>query len=215
MSADQRPADGGPLPALLGRREQVLDLLSKHFAAGHIELEDMERRMEIAARAVTASDLESALSGIVRAQPAAPAAGTAVAKSRPRVRRTVAFLGGHHREGRWTAPLEHKATAVMGGVQLDYRDAVFEGAASELELFVMFGGVQIIVPPDLDVEVDGSAILGGLHNGAMEIEGTARRPHRLVVHARVIMGGVDVKIMDREEPGAASPPGTPPSPGTP
>lgn len=208
MSAGDLPAP----PPSPERRDRVLEVLSQHFAAGRIELEDMERRMEIAARARTAADLEAALAGITPAAKAAvPAApvSTAVAPARERPRRTLAFLGGHRRAGRWSAPAYQKASAVMGGIQLDYREAVMAQGESELELSVFWGGVQIIVPPDLEVEVEGSAFLGGIHNGAMEPEGQGRAVRRLRITARVIMGGVDVKVMDREAV-AALPPGTRP-----
>src|SRR5262249_14786492 len=41
------------------------------------------------------------------------------------------------------------------------REARLPPGIVEIRVFALFGGVQIIVPPDLAVEVSGSAIFGG------------------------------------------------------
>ena len=43
------------------RRETVVQTLSSHFAAGRIELEDLEQRLEVAMRAQTLEELDGAL----------------------------------------------------------------------------------------------------------------------------------------------------------
>jgi hypothetical protein len=188
-----------PAPAP-DRREQVLELLSQHFTAGRIELDEMERRMEIAARAATPEDLDRALDGLRETRVPVPAPhAVPMGPDRPAGKRwSLAFLSGLNRKGRWFPARRHTAAVLMGGVELDFRDAELEPGTTEVTLWVMWGGVEIIVPPDMDVEVDGVAIAGGLRDVAQHPKPLEEQRYRLRVKARVLMGGVDVKVRRRK-----------------
>jgi predicted membrane protein len=81
-------------------------------------------------------------------------------------------------------------TAIMGGIEVDLREADIVGKA-EIAIFAMWGGVEIKVPPTWRVRVSGLPLLGGwddkttlpLQDGAPE----------LVVHVTAIMGGAEIK----------------------
>lgn len=193
-----------PAPAP-DRREQVLELLSQHFTAGRIELEELERRMEIAARAGTPEELDVALDGLRDTRAPAPAPNAVpMGPDRPAGKRwSLAFLSGLNRKGRWFPARHHTALVLMGGVQLDFRYAELEPGTTEVTLWVMWGGVEIVVPPDLDVEVDGVAIAGGLRDVAQHPKPLEEQRFRLRVKARVLMGGVDVKVKPRKGGGDA------------
>lgn len=82
-----------------------------------------------------------------------------------------------------------RAITVFGGLDLDLRDATLDPAGAELCLYTVFGGVRISVPPDVEVDVAGTAVAGG-H--------VADRPApeqpigRLAVGAATVFGGVEV-----------------------
>lgn len=80
-------------------------------------------------------------------------------------------------------------SAVMGGVDLDLRQADIVGQA-EISVFVLWGGVDIRVPATWRVVVGGLPVLGGWEDK------TSPPPQPdapvLVVHVTAIMGGVDV-----------------------
>jgi hypothetical protein len=64
----------------------------------------------------------------------------------------------------------------------------------EVHVLTLMGGVEIIVPPQLAVESDGVAIMGGFdHAGsapaAADAEATVLR-----IHGFAVMGGVEIKI---------------------
>jgi predicted membrane protein len=80
-------------------------------------------------------------------------------------------------------------TAVMGGVEFDLRQAATDGEAV-IDVFAMWGGVEIFVPPDWAVSNDVVAIMGGAEDKSTGNQ-TAR--HRLKVRGFVIMGGVEIK----------------------
>jgi hypothetical protein len=91
-------------------------------------------------------------------------------------------------------PTEFKggsAMAVFGGCEVDLRHAVLpEGGVAVVDVFAMFGGIEIKVPDDWQVVNRGSAVLGGFENKSRPLPGSNRR---LVVTGTAIMGGVEVK----------------------
>ena len=82
-------------------------------------------------------------------------------------------------------------TAIMGGIELDLRQAGTENGQAVIDVFVLWGGIEIIVPPDWAVSNEITPIMGGAEDGST---GTQQAKHRLVVTGVVIMGGVDIKV---------------------
>jgi predicted membrane protein len=101
----------------------------------------------------------------------------------------LAFWAGIERKV--TSALFRRAdiTAVMGGIQLDFRQAAINGEAV-VDLFVFMGGVEIKVPPDWIVSNQAIAIMGGAQDKST---GSADSKHRLVLRGFIMMGGVEVK----------------------
>jgi hypothetical protein len=99
---------------------------------------------------------------------------------------SVSPLGG--------TPTEFKggsAMAVFGGCEIDLRHAVLpDGGAATVDVFAMFGGIEIRVPDDWQVLNRGNAFLGGFENKSRPLPGSQKR---LVVTGTAIMGGVEVK----------------------
>jgi hypothetical protein len=80
-------------------------------------------------------------------------------------------------------------TAVMGGCALDLRQASIVKEAV-LDVFTIWGGINIKVPPDWTVVWTGTALMGGF------AEKTASAPEqgkRLLIRGYAIMGGVEVR----------------------
>jgi hypothetical protein len=107
----------------------------------------------------------------------------------------VAILGGSRKVGRWRPPPHMHAVAFWGGVVLDLRDAILPDGRFEVSAFAVMGGVDIIVPPGLPVEVNGVALLGGFDQAAETAYGDDDEDGpRLVVSGFALMGGVSVKL---------------------
>jgi predicted membrane protein len=84
-----------------------------------------------------------------------------------------------------------RAMAVMGGCEIDLRRAsIADGNEALIDVFVMWGGIEIKVPEDWEVVNHGSAFLGAFENKTRPLPGAARR---LIVTGTAIMGGVEVK----------------------
>src|SRR5687767_1851405 len=82
-------------------------------------------------------------------------------------------------------------TAIMGGIELDLRQAGTENGEAVIDVFVLWGGIEIRVPPDWAVSNQVTPIMGGAEDGST---GTQTSRHRRVVKGVVIMGGVDIKV---------------------
>jgi hypothetical protein len=110
-------------------------------------------------------DIEQTVADLTPGTPAdalipAPVALPAPANA-PQRQTLAAILGGVERHGAWTPPRRLDVSAVMGGVILDFRDASLSTGVTEIRVVALMGGVQVIVPPNLSVEVSGTAIMGG------------------------------------------------------
>jgi predicted membrane protein len=82
------------------------------------------------------------------------------------------------------------ATALFGGTVVDLRGAKLVPDA-KIDLVAMFGGVDLIVPTDWQIDLRGTPLFGGVENKVPPREG-ATGP-RLIVTATAIFGGVTVR----------------------
>src|SRR5262249_57525509 len=78
----------------------------------------------------------------------------------------VGVRGGGGRMGRWVVPRSYVAVAVMGGIELDLREAQFAEPVVTLHAYTLMGGIQITVPEDVEVDVSGVAFMGGFDHNA-------------------------------------------------
>jgi hypothetical protein len=186
----------GSLVSVREARERSIAILSELFAADDLELDEFERRVSLVHRAATVAEIDEVVRDVrkpdlaVKPQPSValvPAADVQPAQT------TVAIFGGVTRHGTWTAPRQMRIIAVFGGAELDFREARLAAGTTDINVFAWMGGVQIIVPPGLAVEVVGSAFMGGFAH--LERTPPQADPDRPVVrvHGFVMMGGVSVE----------------------
>ncbi|HKJ93929.1 MAG TPA: DUF1707 domain-containing protein [Longimicrobiales bacterium] len=115
----------------------------------------------------------------------------------------VAVMGGSRKVGRWRPPPHMHAVAVWGGVVLDFRDALLPEGRFEVSAFAVMGGVEIIVPEDLAVEINGLAFMGGFDQAADTVREDADGDGpTLVVSGFALMGGVTVRLRGADETGS-------------
>jgi predicted membrane protein len=82
------------------------------------------------------------------------------------------------------------AMAFLGGCELDLRDSASEGGPAEIHAVAFWGGVEIRVPQDWEVQVRGTAILGAFDDKTRAVEGEGRKV--LVVSGVAMMGSVEI-----------------------
>ena len=119
----------------------------------------------------------------------APAPGTA---DEDDYVRSFALMGGVERNNQSQSFRGGELTAVMGGVQLDLDGAKPAGGRAVIDVFAMWGGIEIGVPDDWRVELETSPVMGGVENSA-KLAPDVEPVGTLVVRGLVVMGGVEVK----------------------
>ena len=189
-------------------REQVVQDLGEHFAQDRLTLPEYERRVELAYRAGSNDALRDLLNDLTPPTPvrfgqpstvAAPGQSRVATRARSRAKNFLALMSGVVRRGTWTVPTRIRAFACMGGIGLDLRDATLTGPVTDIWVFALMGGVEIIVPPDVRLESDGFAIMGGFEDQLKEA--ASRDPDAPVirVHGLAIMGGVEARVAGLDE----------------
>jgi Domain of unknown function (DUF1707)/Cell wall-active antibiotics response 4TMS YvqF len=184
---ERRPA----LRASDAERERAVATLREGATAGRLTFDELAQRVELAYGATTAAELEQLLADLPVGSPsAAPEPVAAGVRQR---RWNVAIMGGAVRRGRWHPAPRSVAIALMGGVDLDLRDATIEGDELVITAVALMGGINVIVPEGIEVDLGGFALMGANDHRP----GTAPvRPGTPVVRVRAfaLMGGIDVKV---------------------
>jgi predicted membrane protein len=101
----------------------------------------------------------------------------------------TAILGGMERRITTTDFRGGEVTAIMGGCQLDLRHANMQGEAV-LNVFALCGGVEIKVPDDWTVSLQGTPLLGGFSEKTIPNKDASKR---LIIRGYAIMGGLEVR----------------------
>jgi len=82
-------------------------------------------------------------------------------------------------------------SAIMGGVELDLRQASIKSGDAVIDVFTFWGGIEIKVPQDWSVSVHASPIMGGIEDKTQSPKADSSK--RLVIKGTAIMGGVEIK----------------------
>jgi hypothetical protein len=165
LAGPNKPA----LVALKRRRDDVIEALTRHFAEDTIDLEEFEQRITVAHRATELATLDELLADLepvgdaATVEPVAPRPApetTALAVTRPDTKTFVAVMSAVERRGHWTVAKRSRMVAVMGGAELDFREVALPPGVTEVKVYAVMGGVDVIVPPNLAVDCDGWGFMG-------------------------------------------------------
>ena len=199
--------EGGDRTPLGPTRQVTIDALCEHFANDVMTVEEFERRIDVAHGASSVEELRALLrdlpgGGLPAVRDAAqtvPAGYSTISADQVRENGfAVAILGGTRRAGRWTPARVNNAVAICGGAELDFREAALGPGVTELRIFAMWGGVEVIVPPGLNVESHGMGIMGGFEHVADRAAPDPLAP-TLRISGVALMGGVDITVRNPGE----------------
>ncbi|MBD0841881.1 MULTISPECIES: DUF1707 domain-containing protein [unclassified Streptomyces] len=188
-------------------RERVAEILREALAEGRLDMEEFGERLDATYKARTYGELAP----ITRDLPAAPTvnmlkepegAGSwagRITGGEPSSTWGVAVMSGFQRKGRWTVPRRFDCVAIMGGGEIDLREANFVDREVVINCVAIMGGVSVIVPPGVEVVVRGVGIMGGFDQREEGVPGDPGAP-RVVITGFAFWGGVDVaRKLTREE----------------
>ncbi|HEY3683766.1 MAG TPA: DUF1707 domain-containing protein [Streptosporangiaceae bacterium] len=153
-------------------RDRVAALLRDAAGEGRISLDEVDERLTAVYAAKTYSELAEVTADLpVGDTPRAPAPADAAASGytyggTPTSTVGIGILGGFQRKGYWTVPRRFTSVTIMGGGEIDLREARFADRDVTIVAVAIMGGVNVIVPEDAEVNVTGIGIMGGFDHTA-------------------------------------------------
>jgi hypothetical protein len=166
MEGDLQPRST-PDPALLrisdAERHQVAEILRTAAGDGRIDMEELDERLEATYAARTYADLVPITVDLPTGDqlPWQPPTLPSPVVPGPASESHVAILNGLDRKGAWVVPRRLSVFAMMGGADLDLREARFAAQEVVITVNAFMGGAQITVGPHTHVVMEGTGIMGG------------------------------------------------------
>ncbi len=180
-------------------RHRAAEVLREAAGEGRIDLDELDQRLEAAYAAKVYADLVPILADLpdsqlpavrASAQPAR-AAGSATAR---RHDSSFAMMGGQDRKGVWEIGPDHRAFTLMGGIDLDLREAVFGADEVVINAVAIMGGIDVYVNAHTKVSVEGVGIMGDFDQARDKVEAQLGPDSPTVrVTGVALMGSVTVK----------------------
>ena len=167
----RRPSTSPVVRIADSERERVVELLRHHCGEGLLTLDEFAERAGLVFAAETSMELEAVAGDL-------PAVARPVPDTRRRKIRkwVVAIMSGARRSGRWRAGDQLTAVAIMGGAEIDLRQAEFDCPELHIVAVALMGGIDIIVPEGIEVDLQGIAIMGGKEDKVAQVPLIAGAP---------------------------------------
>ncbi|WP_129841902.1 DUF1707 domain-containing protein [Streptomyces sp. RFCAC02] len=179
---------GRDLRASDAERERAVERIREAVAQGCLQLSELEERLDAAYRATTRGDLER----VTRDLPEPDGRGALVVDEKPTSRSAIAVFGGFDRAGEWVVPERFVTVSVFGGGRVDLSRARFTARETRVYACALWGGGEIVVPEDVEVEVRGFGFFGMFGKGARRR--AAPGAPRIVIRGFAIFGGIDTRV---------------------
>lgn len=103
---------------------------------------------------------------------------------------STAILGGATKKVTSGNFLGGQATAILGGCDIDLRDAAITDSPAEIYVSTFMGGIEIRVPREWEVQEKVNAILGGFEDKTSRIGDGSQV---VIVSGNAILGAVEIK----------------------
>ncbi|GAB7094867.1 DUF5668 domain-containing protein [Halolamina litorea] len=105
---------------------------------------------------------------------------------------TFSLFGGTDRRAVGDGFERANLTVLFGGTTLDLRDVTPASQPARVNVTALFGGVEIVVPRDWNVELDVLPVFGAAEDSRLRVDADHETVD-LVVSGSVAFGGVEVK----------------------
>jgi hypothetical protein len=198
MSTPPAVPDPRHLRASDADRERIANVLRDAAGDGRLTMAELDERLDAVYAAKTYAELEPITHDLpATAAVYAPAASPGASPDPARFGASgtsagaFAILGGFSRKGNWVVPKTFNAFMLLGGGEIDLREARFEDREVSIHIVAILGGCEVIVPEDATVRVSGVGILGAFEHSDSG-SGSADGPV-ITIDGLALLGGVDVK----------------------
>jgi hypothetical protein len=179
------------LPEPVASREHFVAELRRLFADDVITMDEYADHVGLVLAARDEAEMAEAVKGLP--------VGTAAPVPTPKIvgqrvstsRYMVSIFGSTSQRGRWRMPARVRCLAVFGETMLDLRQASTSEHEVTIEALSVFGGVDVIVPEGVDVELTGVSIFGSKEMRVAQVPVLPGTP-LVRVRAITLFGGVTV-----------------------
>jgi hypothetical protein len=148
------------LVALRDRRELVITRLSEGYAEDMFDVDELERRLDLAHGAHTVAELDALIADLapLASSTALVVAGPTAVEDPTRAdsKKLRVIMSSIERRGRWTVPRSLELRVLWGNAELDFRDASLGPGVTTIHVRVFMGNFEVVLPPNLGIEVDVS-----------------------------------------------------------
>ena len=154
------------LVALRDRREQVILRLSEAYADDVFDVDELERRLDLAHGARGVAELDALVADLAPATTTTAlvlAGPTAIDDpQRADTKRLRVIMSSVERRGRWSVPSTLHLRVLWGNAELDFRDASIGAGVTTIHVRVFMGNFEVVLPPNLAIDVDVSSFAGSV-----------------------------------------------------
>ncbi|MEN3279165.1 MAG: hypothetical protein V7607_305 [Solirubrobacteraceae bacterium] len=173
-------------------REATVTRLREAAAEGRLTVEELAERIDAAYAASTIDELEPLTADL----PAVAGSSSMSVEGGGGTSFVLGILGAGDRRGRWRVAQKVTVINVLGGADLDLREATLAAPEVTIWAISVLGGSDIVVPEGVHVELSSFALFGA---DKLKLEGPEPEPGAPVVHVRTvsIFGGTDVMTRRR------------------
>lgn len=204
------------MTALESARRDAVARLCLAQASGFLSVEAFEERYALIAEATSVATLEALVADLViedepllpvRAssydlEPITADSGAVAADSGWHTARAVeaassvripAVFGSAERGGTWSVPEHIEVMVTLGEVKLDFRDAVFTTDTVELDVSVLLGSLNLILPPGTQVENECEEFMASSAHPSKGRKGAPPNGILVIIRGHVRIGELNIK----------------------
>jgi hypothetical protein len=146
------------------RRERVIARLTECYERDLLDVDELDRLLDLAHAASTTAELDSLVAGLGEGPASlAPLCPHATNDPARLEKKYLTVMFSHvERTGRWVVPRTLVTRSLFGNVVLDFRDASIGPGTTTLDVSSSFGTIELLLPPWLAIDVEVASIGGAV-----------------------------------------------------
>lgn len=180
-------------------RQEVIDQLIMNYSHGIISVEAFERRLDIASDAKQHQELIAVVADLSllpdeqyqqqRQRSLAPSYQAGNDTSNEKI---ISILSSNQHRGKWLVPAEICLLNVLGSVELDFSEAVFQHQHVVIKVNNWMSSLNILVPEQVSVVSNMFNIVGSSTHRPTAV--TDRQAPKIVITGYSVLGSLDVTV---------------------
>ncbi len=180
-------------------RQEVIDQLIMNYSHGIISVEAFERRLDIASDAKQHQELIAVVADLTllpdeqyQQQRQRSFSPSYQAGNDTRNEKIMAILSSNQHRGKWLVPAEIRLLNVLGSVELDFSEAVFQHQHVVIKVNNWVGSLNILVPEQVSVVSNMFNIVGSSTHRPTAV--ADRQAPQIVIEGYSVLGSLDITI---------------------